>query len=391
MEQEMTEQSIIKLSNNKTNKKFMLLSVFGIIFVVMGHCNGVDAFFANVFPFYSFHMGLFAFISGYFFKDRKIIDFLKYKTKTLIITYLIWNLIYGIIINILKKLDLIYFGGELNLYNILISPFLSSSNQFNFNVAAWFVIAIYFVQLIYFFLNKLLKGILGVKTEIIVTIVSIVIATVELKLLSEGKISTNISYIITRIAFLMPLYSIGQIYKSMEKYDKLHNIIYFSIILLIQIVLIQKFGDLSYNLNILTFEYNYIVYLISSLTGILFWLRISNIFKEFASENKIINYISNNTYTIMMHHMFVFYIFNLFIYLFYSTTGRFGKFDIIKFKDSIWYVYDKNNPALILLYVSLGIVVPLLFKFIYDKIINIIKNKIVELKKEKGIYDGKLC
>lgn len=377
MEQENMEKSIIKTSSNKTNKKFMLLSVFGIIFVVMGHCTGVDVFFANVFPFYSFHMALFAFISGYFFKDRKIIDFLKYKTKTLIFTYLIWNLIYGVIIAILKKINLISFGGDFTLYNILISPFWSSSNQFNFNVAAWFVIAIYFVQLIYFFLNKLLKVVLKLKTEIIIGIISIAIATIELKMLSEGKIGTNISYILTRIVFLMPFYSIGQIYKSLEKYDKLNSIIYFFIILFTQIILIQKFGDLSYNLNILTFEYNYIVYFASSITGILFWLRISDIFKEFVGENKIINYISNNTYTIMMHHMFVFYIFNLLIYFIYSSTGRFGKFDIIKFKDSVWYVYDKSNPALILLYVILGITLPLLCKLIYDKVKKRVINKVM--------------
>lgn len=387
MKQETMEKSIIKISNNKTNKKFMLLSVFGILFVVMGHCNGVDAFFANVFPFYSFHMALFAFVSGYFFKDRKIIDFLKHKTKTLIITYLIWNLIYGLIITILKKLDLISFGGEFTLYNIFVSPFWSSSNQFNFNVAAWFVIAIYFVQLIYFFLNKILNVVLKLKTEIIVAVVSIIIAIIELKMLSEDKIGVNISYILTRIAFLMPFYSIGQIYKSLEKYDKLHNIPYFLILLLIQTVLIQKFGDLSYNLNILNFEYNYVVYFMSSLTGILFWLRISDIFKEFVSENKIINYISNNTYEIMMHHMFVFYMINLFIYLINSITGYFGKFDIIKFKDSIWYVYDKNNPALILLYVILGISVPLLFKFIYDKVRKIAVNKVVQLRTMKGILE----
>ena len=71
----------------------MLLSVFGILFVVMGHLEDVNAFFSNVFPFYSFHMALFAFISRYFFKDKKTVDFLKHKTKKLILTYLVWNLI----------------------------------------------------------------------------------------------------------------------------------------------------------------------------------------------------------------------------------------------------------------------------------------------------------
>ena len=43
-----TNKNICEIKS-KTNKKFMLLSVFGIIFVVMGHCNGVKAFLNNVF------------------------------------------------------------------------------------------------------------------------------------------------------------------------------------------------------------------------------------------------------------------------------------------------------------------------------------------------------
>ena len=332
-------------------------------------------------------MALFAFISGYFFKDRKIIEFLKYKTKKIIVTYLVWNFIYGLIIFILKTLNLINFGRELTLYNIFIAPFLSNSNQFKFNVAAWFLIAIYFVQVIYFFLNKFLNKVLKLKTEIIVGIISIILAILELNLLLEGKINGNISFILTRVIFLMPFYAIGQIYKWLEKYDKLNNIIYFIAILLIQIILLQKFGDLSYNLNILTFKHSYIVYLLASMTGILFWLRISDIFKDFIADNKVINYISNNTFTIMMHHMVIFYLFNLWIYLIHKITGRLGKFDLGTFKSTIWYVYDKENPALVLLYIILGISIPLLLKyFVYDKVKIFLKNRIKICKKIREVF-----
>lgn len=45
--------------------------MFGIIFVVLGHGASINKgmLLGSVFPYYSFHMALFAFVSGYFFKD----------------------------------------------------------------------------------------------------------------------------------------------------------------------------------------------------------------------------------------------------------------------------------------------------------------------------------
>lgn len=51
---------------HKSNKAFMLLSAFGIIFVLDSHCGAVLGF-ARLFPYDSFFMPMFVFISGYFF------------------------------------------------------------------------------------------------------------------------------------------------------------------------------------------------------------------------------------------------------------------------------------------------------------------------------------
>lgn len=69
-----------KITKNKTNKKFMILSFFGIIMVVSGHTldgNPIDLF-GNFFPINSFFMPMFVFISGYFFKDEYLSNFKKF-------------------------------------------------------------------------------------------------------------------------------------------------------------------------------------------------------------------------------------------------------------------------------------------------------------------------
>ena len=54
------------------NKSFQLLSAIGIILVVFGHSKNSLLLFGTIFPFYSFHMALFAFISGYFIPETSI-------------------------------------------------------------------------------------------------------------------------------------------------------------------------------------------------------------------------------------------------------------------------------------------------------------------------------
>ena len=225
-------------------------------------------------------------------------------------------------------------------------------------------------------MNKFLK----LRTEIIVTVISIIIAILELNMLMNNEIYGNIKVILTRVIFLMPFYAIGQVYKKVEQYDRLNNIAYFIIILLIQLVLIQKFGNIKYNLNTLTFNHNYIVYFVGSMTGIMFWLRISTIFEDFFAKNKIVNYIGNNTYTIMMHHVFMIFIVNLSMYIINITTGWLGKFNKEIFRKQVWYNYDNSNPVIAMIYIIISISLPLLIKYyIYDRVKLKIKDKRYEI------------
>lgn len=359
----------------KDNKTFLILSVLGILFVVLGHSKPINIFLNNVFPYYSFHMPLFAFISGYFFKDRTVVQFLNKKFKKLIIPYFAWNFIYGIIINILKYLKIINYGKNFTLFNILVAPFYGNSNQFSFNVAAWFVITIFFIQVIYLFIYKFSKKI-KVNIEIPLMLISCIIAYYELKMVKEGY-NYGCYYLLTRICFLFPFYLFGQIYKKYEKFDKLYNAVYFGIIIIIQSILLQKF-NIKYNLNTLLFRDNYIVYFIGSMTGILFWLRISKIVSPYIGQNKIINYIGNNTYSIMMHHMFCFFLINSGIYIINNLTGLFAKFDIATYKRKLFYYYNLN-PGYTLIYVCVGVAVPLIGKYVFD----MLKNKYIHFEMEK--------
>lgn len=79
------------------NTKMNVLKALGIVLVVTGHYAGSVL---PWFPPYSFHMALFIFISGYFYKkhyEDKIRNFTRKKFLNLVVPYYKWNLFYGVL------------------------------------------------------------------------------------------------------------------------------------------------------------------------------------------------------------------------------------------------------------------------------------------------------
>lgn len=364
------------------NYKFLVLEALGIIFVVIGHNQPINAFFNNVFLFYQFHMALFVFVSGYFFKDNGVKEFIGKKTKKLIGVYIIWNCIYGIIVNILKYVNIVNYGNDFNLYNIFVAPFIGSSNQFGFNAPAWFMISLYFIQLIYFFINKLLNKI-KIKERISTTIITIVFAIIVLKLYQKGLLQSEYWKLLIRVAFLLPFYLLGILYKKYEKYDKLNNYFIFTITIIVQAILLQKFGRIDYNLNTFFIGKNYIIYFIASINGIVFWLRISDIIARHFENNKIIECIGKNTLPIMMHHLFCEFLLNLIISILNQKIHVLNHFNQVDFQNNIWYKYDNSsNGTINLIYAIIGIVIPILIEVkVFNKLR--IRGKSKETNNEK--------
>ena len=54
----------------KRNDTFVILSAIGIILIMLGHLDFPVLTMGGLFPYYSFHVMLFPFISGYFYKKE---------------------------------------------------------------------------------------------------------------------------------------------------------------------------------------------------------------------------------------------------------------------------------------------------------------------------------
>ena len=142
----------------KSNKTFMILSALGILFVVDAHAWSPLGLMTNFFPYNSFFMPMFCFISGYFFKPEKLKPFSKYiihKVRALLVPFFVWNILYGLLSALLRSAGLIYYGAPISFYTIFIEPFLDCA-MFQFNLPAWFVLALFLVIFSYSLIRKVL-------------------------------------------------------------------------------------------------------------------------------------------------------------------------------------------------------------------------------------------
>lgn len=365
----------------KSNKQFMLLSVIGIICVVFCHMPEDALGVIGIFPFIS----LFVFVSGYFYKEENeenLGKYLYYKLKKLIIPFLIINLVYGIIINLLKYFNIINYGAPITLYTLFVQPFTNNS-QFVFNYPAYFVPAMFLTIAIYAIIHKYARKIKGFKEEwlFVLFIILHILSLVYRKNVNK----LNYSLIFLRPIFFLPFFQFGFIYKSKwQKYDeKIPTIPYLLVLFGINFTLFKVFGSLNYNMHeFSSFKMQGLaIPLITSIVGILFYTRIAKILSKWLGKNKLVNYISNNTFAIMTHHMFILFIISFILYLINCHMVQIPSYSIDRFIQGWVYIYEIPNWKILMqfAYVILAILGSLGMQLVYDKI----KEKCI-LKKEQN-------
>ena len=364
----------------KTNKQFMMLSVIGIIIMITCHLAGEYYKYIKFFPF----IIIFIFISGYFYNEKheeNIKQYIWKKFKKLMIPFFIINLIYGIINYILRKNGIINYGSDITLYTLFIQPFINNS-QFVFNFPAWFVPTLFLVNCSYIIIHKISK-----KSRILNNYVLLVIFIIlQMITVYFRNVAQNQTLIVAvfKVVFFLPFFHLGVLYKDKwQKYDdKIPTIPYLIVLWAIDFALTKNLGDLIYDMHDFSgFQTNSLILpFITSIISILFYTRIARVLSGFLGDNKFINYISNHTYAIMTHHIFI-----MFMITSILNVVKAPYFNMERYQNGWIYIYEipNWNYLLHLIYIIVGITGPLLLQLIYDKIKDMIKQKKGELINEK--------
>lgn len=346
----------------ETNIEYMdIAKAYAIILVVIGHAG---APFTNFI--YLFHMALFFFISGYFYKDKysdNPIRLIINRLKTLYIPFLKYELIYLFLHNVFFDFFIYsdktgYLNQGSNLYtNEQFISALKSIIKFvgteQLAGAFWFLTTLFWVNLIFVVISFVTIKVFKQYYEyirFILILLSFILGNSFTYNNYEFYYSINVSLVAVSI------YYCGYLYRKNEAIIRM-NII--SALLSLVFLIYNSFnGHIEMGLN----KYpSPMFFLFNSLIGIYLIIYISKILTN--KDIRLLKYIGKNSLTIMALHFLCFKIVNLIQINVYSyPIYMMAKFPYIDGGNGWWILYS-----------LIGVLVPITLVFIYENISKILK------------------
>ena len=356
----------------------MLLSAIGIIMVVDSHCFSPLNLFNSFFPYHSFFMPMFVFISGYFNKvndSTKLKEYIRKKENSLILPYIL------IVISTLlleKLFDWINTGifpslSIDELLFLLIEPFTTGSPVM-ISGPIWFIPSLCSVLLVYAVIKKLLYK--HWNNYLAFTVFSVMHIGV---VWYAQSVEVNLFLLLPlKCLFFLPFLELGIIYReklepklsNLRSETKLIILICLFLINSLRMMILPDPEDIVFiniaRLSGFTSPYP-VTPFISSIIGILFWLTLVDMLGKVIYENRVMNYISENTYMIMGFHLFFFYLLSFVLCIIHTHIVPLPGFDVDSFYKAIFYVWDYHVPFRFV-YLLSGVAGPLLIKLLIDKV-----------------------
>lgn len=381
------------------NKTFGILSALTVIMVVAGHCGYHIMTVGELFPYYSFHVPLFMFISGYFYKDSEEeapFTYLKKKVRRLLAPYFIWNVVYGLLAWGMRGAGFAM-GEGISLQTLFVQPFVHGY-QFIYNYASWFVPALFLIELMNLLARMILRRVIrgarclcgrasghmrrgagqtsgGIEKDGVAAPGPAEDNIVEWIMLA-GSLLVGITVVWLaigghvwgdykapgRILFLFPCFQMGQFYrKKLEKHDTAGNVAYFAVLIGVQVVLNVGLNGLAFSSVWCTgFANGPVIPYVTIVSGIAFWLRVARILTPVFGQSRSVQYLGRNTYAVMMHHVMAFMLVKIVIAAVAAHTGLCADFDFGQFYSNIdYYYFVRGAEQFGMVYLAAGVVLPL--------------------------------
>ena len=262
----------------------------GIFYVTFGH---LYPWFLIEKHIYSFHMFLFFFLSGYLYKQPKSIKpFICKKAKNLLIPFAFWN--------VLSTTIEIIINGD---FASNISKMFIVEGELCWNTPIWFLIVLFFVEIIFATLDNIRIKIRNILFVLLVAAISLVLA---------GFIGSYcMIFKITLIPIGLLYYCVGYVVRNVPIYitnSKKVVILFFAVIINIIFGVI-----LNPRISVAHFYYGNLIYcLFGGVSGIIIYLIVSKyLCAKFHIINKFISRIGAHSMIIMCSQYYFFRIYNI--------------------------------------------------------------------------------
>lgn len=346
------------------DRQFDILSALAMLLVVMGHVDEGMLTIGGLFPYYSFHIALFLFISGYFYvpeKEKHIGAYLAGKVRRLLLPYFIWNIFYGLMVVCLRAAGF-FIGNMPSFWTLFVEPFLSG-HQFLYNAPAWFVPALFLAEAANVILRRFF-GACRLRNEWAIMGIYLCLGFCVAWLSANGHVY-DWYRIPGRIMYMLPCYQMGRLYRAkLKEHDTLPDWLYFGILLIVQLFLARFAKGLAVSAAWVNgFANGPVIPYVTAVTGIAFWLRVSRILEPALSGSGFWSRFGRNTYAVMMHQVSAFLAVKGAFALIGMATGCFADFDWNAFRTDVYYIYLPGGLAQFkMLYVAAGVALPLLLQ-----------------------------
>lgn len=328
------------------NLRMTAFKALGIIVVVSCHLDenlfnliGIPITSSReLFPEYSYHIPLFIFASGYFYKRIYESDYFTLVKKRFknITKYYKANLFYLFLTLVLVGLGLLEREIHFNLHSIFIEPFLGGF-QFYFNGPGWFVPFLFTVRIVFPLTRKFFS--LFVKSfksgeekklldESMFTIFLCVVGLFVAHFANMYPVQNQdvaLFHAMLRTAWGLQFMQIGLFYKEFLEEHIKYTVKGFVAIVATKSVFYRIFGYCTFSLRTVSFNGHTFISLFTSILGILYALYLAEFMCRLALRFKrrlpeLINLVGNNTWSIMIHHLLIKWLLTQF-----ADTGILGK------------------------------------------------------------------
>ena len=346
------------MSKPSKNIEYMdIAKAIGIILMVIGHSGSPLSRII-----YLFHMPLFFFISGYFYKEHytyNIIELIKKRIKTLYIPFVKYQLVFLFLHNIFYNINVYSnkFNTSARLYTV--SDFIKNFiNAITFGVteelgsAFWFLVSLFTVNILFAIIRFIVINIFKEKGEYVCAIV------IGVCFVLGSKISLP-RYIDTSLVALLIFY-VGYLYNRYE--EKISMNIYIASTSLIILIINSNIGEVSMGYNSYT---SLSFFIVSFISGIYLTIYISKSIVKLNANLKLLKYIGENTLIIVGIHFIAFKLISIIKINIYSLPDyMLASFPVINTGGYWWILYS-----------IIGIFIPILVAYLWDNIGMILKKE----------------
>jgi len=363
-------------AQKEENVVFRALYLIAIVLVVDGHTTLGDMFSMDgLFRYYSFHLMLFAFGAGYFFKFHGgVVQDTYARAKRLLVPLYIWNIIYGVGAAILRRFGGFEIGEPLSLYTLLIAPIVNGEH-FVWNLGSWFIFPLFLSQVVYSLIRRI--STLWKDREWITFFLCLLPGCAAVQI-CHADMQRLLPLFLLRTLILLPGYAGGQLYRrTLEKRDTLPTAPYLIAIVIMRALLCIRYENLAYLLSSCTYFVcdAFGVYFGAAL-AIAFFLRIARLIAPYIKKSRLALYASRHTFDIMMHHFMGFFALNSVFLIFNALGVGAADFSVKSFRTIYDYNYAPGGRSeWNVLYLLAGIFFSLGVAWITDKIKNAIKKR----------------